>query len=300
MAIIKSRHASNFTVIPNDVFKSGIDITSVGLLVYLLSLPHDWVVFKTTLHKQLGMGRVKLDTMFKDLQKHGYIISIKHQSKDGISYEHIVYDKPFNGEPAPNDEQKCTPSTKTPHTENLQAGNVQLLNTNILNKQYISTKEQKNTLQVDISFSDFWEIYSGTLTDGNRNRKVQAEKQWSKLNNEEREMAISYARKTKQMNKPPSYVMSPDKMLKDKEFIGEPHMHVEKRGISGIVGVDRSMKDEQDRYYSRQSKQEVIDFINLRKEKDIKSFTTYEYTCKTYGLEQRFKDAHYFYHGNQY
>jgi hypothetical protein len=141
---------------------------------------------------------------------------------------------------------------------------------------------------------------SGTLTDGNRNRKVQAEKQWSKLNNEEREMAISYARKTKQMNKPPSYVMSPDKMLKDKEFIGEPHMHVEKRGISGIVGVDRAMKDEQDRYYSRQSKQEVIDFINLRKEKDIKSFTTYEYTCKTYGLEQRFKDAHYFYHGNPY
>jgi hypothetical protein len=300
MAIIKSRHASNFTVIPNEVFKSGIDITSVGLLVYLLSLPHDWVVQKTSLHKHLGMGRVKLDTMFKDLQKHGYIISIKHQSKDGISYEHIVYDKPFNGEPAPNDEQKSTPPTKTPHTENLQAGNVQLLNTNILNKQYISTKEQKSTLQVDISFSDFWEIYSGTLTDGNRNRKLQAEKQWSKLNNEEREMAISYARKTKQMNKPPSYVMSPDKMLKDKEFIGEPHMHVEKRGISGIVGVDRAMKDEQDRYYSRQSKQEVIDFINLRKEKDIKSFTTYEYTCKTYGLEQRFKDAHYFYHGNPY
>jgi hypothetical protein len=298
MAIYKSKHASNFTVVPNDVFKSGIDITSVGLLVYLLSLPHDWVVHKTTLHKQIGVGRDKLDRMFKDLQAHGYILSLKHQTKNGFDYEHIVYDKPYNGEKEVS--QNFTPSTSTPPTENPSAGESQLLNTNILNKQYISTKEQKNTLQVDISFSDFWEIYSGTLTDGNRNRKLQAEKQWSKLNNEEREMAISYARKTKQMNKPPSYVMSPDKMLKDKEFIGEPHMHVEKRGISGIVGVDRSMKDEQDRYYSRQSKQEVIDFISLRKEKDIKSFTTYEYTCKTYGLEQRFKDAHYFYHGNQY
>ncbi len=298
MAIYKSKHASNFTVVPNDVFKSGIDITSVGLLVYLLSLPHDWVVHKTTLHKQIGVGRDKLDRMFKDLQAHGYILSLKHQTKNGFDYEHIVYDKPYNGEKEIS--QNFTPSTSTPPTENPSAGESQLLNTNILNKQYISTKEQKSTLQVDISFSDFWEIYSGTLTDGNRNRKVQAEKQWSKLNNEEREMAISYARKTKQMNKPPSYVMSPDKMLKDKEFIGEPHMHVEKRGISGIVGVDRAMKDEQDRYYSRQSKQEVIDFINLRKEKDIKSFTTYEYTCKTYGLEQRFKDAHYFYHGNPY
>jgi hypothetical protein len=298
MAIYKSKHASNFTVVPNDVFKSGIDITSVGLLVYLLSLPHDWVVHKTTLHKQIGVGRDKLDRMFKDLQAHGYILSLKHQTKNGFDYEHIVYDKPYNGEKEIS--QNSTPSTSTPPTEKPSAGESQLLNTNILNKQYISTKEQKSTLQVDISFSDFWEIYSGTLTDGNRNRKVQAEKQWSKLNNEEREMAISYARKTKQMNKPPSYVMSPDKMLKDKEFIGEPHMHVEKRGISGIVGVDRAMKDEQDRYYSRQSKQEVIDFINLRKEKDIKSFTTYEYTCKTYGLEQRFKDAHYFYHGNPY
>jgi len=298
MAIYKSKHASNFTVVPNDVFKSGIDITSVGLLVYLLSLPHDWVVHKTTLHKQIGVGRDKLDRMFKDLQAHGYILSLKHQTKNGFDYEHIVYDKPYNGEKEVS--QNFTPSTSTPPTEKPSAGESQLLNTNILNKQYISTKEQKSTLQVDISFSDFWEIYSGTLTDGNRNRKVQAEKQWSKLNNEEREMAISYARKTKQMNKPPSYVMSPDKMLKDKEFIGEPHMHVEKRGISGIVGVDRAIKDEQDRYYSRQSKQEVIDFINLRKEKDIKSFTTYEYTCKTYGLEQRFKDAHYFYHGNQY
>jgi hypothetical protein len=298
MAIYKSKHASNFTVVPNDVFKSGIDITSVGLLVYLLSLPHDWVVHKTTLHKQIGVGRDKLDRMFKDLQAHGYILSLKHQTKNGFDYEHIVYDKPYNGEKEIS--QNSTPSTSTPPTEKPSAVESQLLNTNILNKQYISTKEQKSTLQVDISFSDFWEIYSGTLTDGNRNRKLQAEKQWSKLNNEEREMAISYARKTKQMNKPPSYVMSPDKMLKDKEFIGEPHMHVEKRGISGIVGVDRAMKDEQDRYYSRQSKQEVIDFINLRKEKDIKSFTTYEYTCKTYGLEQRFKDAHYFYHGNQY
>jgi hypothetical protein len=298
MAIYKSKHASNFTVVPNDVFKSGIDITSVGLLVYLLSLPHDWVVHKTMLHKQIGVGRDKLDRMFKDLQAHGYILSLKHQTKNGFDYEHIVYDKPYNGEKEVS--QNFTPSTSTPPTENPSAGESQLLNTNILNKQYISTKEQKNTLQVDISFFDFWEIYSGTLTDGNRNRQVQTEKQWSKLNSEERVMAISYARKTKQMNKPPRYVMSPDKMLKDKEFLSEPHMHVEKTGLSGIIGVDRSMKEEQDRYYSKQKKEEVIELIKLGKENNIKSFTTYEYTCKIYGLEQRFKDSHYFYHGNPY
>jgi hypothetical protein len=298
MAIYKSKHASNFTVVPNDVFKSGIDITSVGLLVYLLSLPHDWVVHKTTLHKQIGVGRDKLDRMFKDLQAHGYILSLKHQTKNGFDYEHIVYDKPYNGEKEIS--QNFTPSTNTPPTEKPSSGESQLLNTNILNKQYISTKEQKSTLQVDISFYDFWDIYSGTLTDVNKSRRVQTVKEWKKLTEEEKGKAIDYARKTKEMNKPQNFVRSPDLLLKTKEFMFDPHKHIVAGGVSGLFGIDNAMKIEKDKYYSKQSKDEVIELIQLGRERDIKSFTTYEYTCKNYGLEQKFKDTHYFYHGNPY
>jgi len=168
------------------------------------------------------------------------------------------------------------------------------------NKEYISTKEQKNALQADISFYDFWDIYSSTLTVINKSRRVQTEKEWKKLTEEEKGKAIDYARKIKEMNKPQIFVRSPDLLLKTKEFMFNPHNHIVSGGVSGLFGIDNSMKIEKDKYYSKQSKDEVIELIQLGRERDIKSFTTYEYTCKIYGLEQKFKDTHYFYHGNPY
>ncbi len=101
MSIIKSKQAGNFTVLSNDIFKSGLSIEAIGLLAYFLSLPHDWVIYKTKLHDQLNMGREKLDRVFKELQQAGYILSVKRQQESGkFEHEHIVYDKTYNGEPA--------------------------------------------------------------------------------------------------------------------------------------------------------------------------------------------------------
>jgi hypothetical protein len=100
MSIVKSKHASNYTVLPNELFKSGLSLEAIGLLSYFLSLPHDWVIYKTQLHTQLNMGRDKIDRIFKELQNSGYIVSIKQINKDGrFAYSHIIYDKPYNGEP---------------------------------------------------------------------------------------------------------------------------------------------------------------------------------------------------------
>lgn len=100
MAIIKSKHASNYTVIPNELFKQGLSIEAIGLLTYLISLPHDWVIYKTKLHEQLNIGRDKLDRVFKELQTKGYVLSVERTNEKGLfEWEHIVYDKPYNGEP---------------------------------------------------------------------------------------------------------------------------------------------------------------------------------------------------------
>ncbi len=110
MSIIKSKQASDYTVIPNKVFKSGLSIEAIGLLSYFLSLPHDWVIYKTKLHTQLNMGREKLDRVFKELQDSGYVLSVKRQQDSGrFKHEHIVYDKPYNGEP-----QAVKPDTAFP------------------------------------------------------------------------------------------------------------------------------------------------------------------------------------------
>ena len=270
MAIYKSKHASNFTVVPNDVFKSGIDITSVGLLVYLLSLPHDWVVHKTTLHKQIGVGRDKLDRMFKDLQAHGYILSIKHQTKNGFDYEHIVYDKPYNGEKEIS--QNFHPSTNTPPTEKPSAGESQLLNTNILNKQNNIYANEQNTFQVDISFDDFWNNYSSKLTDGNIARKKQAITAWNKLNPEEKQKAIDYACLIKKMDTPKDFVTSPDKLLNLKRFNERPHEHV------------TSVKPKEDlELFKYQSKAEVISLIIQSQVNLIKSYRAYLACCNELG-----------------
>jgi len=99
MAIVKSKHASNYTVIPNDLFKSGMSLEAIGMLVYLLSLPHDWVVYKTTLHEKFGLGKEKTHRIFKELQQFGYVISVQKFAENGrFEYQHVVYDKPFNNE----------------------------------------------------------------------------------------------------------------------------------------------------------------------------------------------------------
>jgi hypothetical protein len=136
MTIVKSKHASNYTVLPNEIFSSGISIDAIGLLSYLLSLPHDWVIYKTNLHKQLKSGREKVHTAFCQLQEYGYIVSVQNIKKDGTyEYSHVVYDKPFNGEPntesrtresvhgQPPSVSRTLLSTKEPSTEILNKEN---------------------------------------------------------------------------------------------------------------------------------------------------------------------------------
>lgn len=133
MAIYKSKHASNYTVLPNEVFKSNLSIEAIGLLAYFLSLPPDWVIYKTTLHTQLNIGRDKLNTVFNELRNAGYVISLEKRDAGKISFEHIVYDKPYNGEP----------STELPLTEKPSTVEQPLLSNNKPKKN-----KQKKEIQI--------------------------------------------------------------------------------------------------------------------------------------------------------
>jgi hypothetical protein len=144
MSIVKSKHASNYTVLPNKIFNDGLSIEAIGLLSYFLSLPHDWVIYKTQLHSQLNMGREKLDRVFKELQDKGYVLSVKEMNDKGqFTYNHIVYDNPYNGEPI----------TDKPHTEKPLTDNQLLLSTNEQSTK-IKSKEDKEKL-----FESFWNLY---------------------------------------------------------------------------------------------------------------------------------------------
>jgi len=149
--IIKSKHAGNYTTLPNEIFQSGLSFEAIGLLAYFLSLPKDWVIYKSQLHSQLNIGREKLDRMFKELQNYGYVITIKKHSSNGqLSYDHVVYDKPYNDEPS-----MTKPDMELPHTAKPSMANTQLLNTNSNNKQYNNKHTLKDSSENLPSVSKF-------------------------------------------------------------------------------------------------------------------------------------------------
>lgn len=107
--IIKSKSVDRFTSIDNEIIRNfGLSLEERGLLIFLLSLRHDWVIYKTTLHERVGCYKGTLDRVFKGLQEKGYIVSVKVINESGhfSGWNHVVYDIPTStntdvGESAP-------------------------------------------------------------------------------------------------------------------------------------------------------------------------------------------------------
>lgn len=159
MAIVKSKQAGNFTILPNELFKAKLSLESIGLLAYLLSLPPDWVLYKTTLHTHLGIGKHKLNTAFMELTNTGYIVTYKviDEKTKQFAYKHFVYDKPQLEKPYT--ENLCTdePIIEKPYTENPSTDN-QMLN----NIQYKETTN-KETLTKDEVITQKQNAFAETL-----------------------------------------------------------------------------------------------------------------------------------------
>jgi len=97
--IVKSRSAEKFTAIDNEIIRNvELTLEERGLLIYLLSMRHDWVVYKTNLHERLGCTKGQLDRVFKGLQTKKYILSVKVINELGrfTGWNHVVYDSPAN------------------------------------------------------------------------------------------------------------------------------------------------------------------------------------------------------------
>jgi|GEM_PF-3138118 len=143
--IIKSRTTERFTVITNDISRSKeLTLEEKGLMVFLLSLPGDWVLYKTNLHEHLGEQKGTVDRIWRNLQKKGYIVSVKSISSDGRfnGWNHVVYDLP-----APETEELRNQESPTP--TNIDVGkSVPILKTNILTKKEGDTKKEEDVIDV--------------------------------------------------------------------------------------------------------------------------------------------------------
>lgn len=88
MAIIKQKSENNFTIISNEILKSNkLNMSEKGLLCYLLSLPENYVVSKTTLINNFNNGYTAISSIFDSLCCKGFIEVVAI----GIDYEYNIY-----------------------------------------------------------------------------------------------------------------------------------------------------------------------------------------------------------------
>ena len=118
--IKRVKRNTNFTNLSNEVFKAGLSPDALGVLCYILHLPDDWVIHKTQLQKVFNIGREKIDRIFKEIEKSGFLIPADMIRSGGkfIGRNYFFYDEP-------------QPSGAKPLSENPSTANTQLLNTNI-------------------------------------------------------------------------------------------------------------------------------------------------------------------------
>ncbi|HFK1465118.1 TPA: hypothetical protein ACGXKN_005141 [Bacillus cereus] len=106
--IIKRRHTNQYAQIHNNPLQNDlIDLRSIGLLSHLMSLPNDWVIYKTQLYKKFS--RKNIDAAWKELVTKNYIIGFncyidgKRQSFYNVSdipfvpeeYSKFIYETVF-------------------------------------------------------------------------------------------------------------------------------------------------------------------------------------------------------------
>jgi len=110
--IVRAKSERDFTMLSNKLLQEcNITIEEKGLLVYLLSLPTDWVLYKKSLPEKTMESKGTIDRVFKQLQEKGYILSVKvidSKTKVFKGWNHIVYEEPTLTESDIREEPKST------------------------------------------------------------------------------------------------------------------------------------------------------------------------------------------------
>lgn len=97
----KKTGKSRYTPVSNEILQSKtLTPEEKSILVHLLSLPEDWVTYKTVIWKDMNMGRDRFDKHWKGLVNKGYIISVKVIKPNGqfAGYDHEIVEQPIHPE----------------------------------------------------------------------------------------------------------------------------------------------------------------------------------------------------------
>lgn len=199
MSIIKRKHNSNFTVIPNGTLNdTALSYDALGVLAYLLGRPHKWHVHVEQLRSRGGIGRDKTYRLINVLCDAGYVI--REEVRDPktqafIRHDLVVYDQPIPENPevekvASND--VSTPLPEKPCPENKD----HIKERNLLSKDLYKppsdeagksakSKFQNKKPNYTETFEAFWKQYPKT-----NSTKKKAFEQWRRLDEADQQLTV--------------------------------------------------------------------------------------------------------------
>ena len=207
--IVRSRKTgrSRYTPITNDILQSR-DLTpeEKSILIYLLSMPEDWVVVKSQLFKWANFGRDSVNKAWRGLIEKGYVVSIRVFNSKGQfdGWNHVVYEEPVLDETKQTEE---TELLKTRESENPKVGETECrenrssenqslykvinIESNNYTKETIKesnnpTKGEGDALDLEEAFEQVWKAYNGAST-RQVGSKSEAKKKFLKLSKNELE-----------------------------------------------------------------------------------------------------------------
>jgi len=142
---------SRYTPISNEILQSEIlTPEEKSILCHLLSLPADWVVYKTLIWEKMNMGRNRFNSHWKGLVEKGYIHTTRtYDTNSNLSngWKHVVYEEPTFQYP---DLPELGVSQK--HSVNkvisTQSNNLQKKEKEITNKELIEKKSPVEKLRI--------------------------------------------------------------------------------------------------------------------------------------------------------
>jgi hypothetical protein len=182
--IVRSKKTgkSRYTPINNDILQSSqLTCEEKTILIYLLSLPEDWVVYKTVIWQKMNIGRNRFNAHWKGLVEKGYIVSVRvidAETNLVRGWNHIVYEEPVLTE-CRTDQSSDLPNLGLSENHTIYKGDIQQSNNLTkeegVNKEKLTPTEQEcidefilkgRTISEGVAFFNYWESMNWTRKAG--------------------------------------------------------------------------------------------------------------------------------------
>jgi len=186
--IVKAKGSVPYAQIPNELLRNNkLSMKAKGLMSFLLSLPENWVLYKTQLSDHFSDGYDGIHTAWTELENAGYIVSIRMIDHEGKlrGWNHVVYYSPGKIEEI----DKTPIKTGIPTDSGISEIGFPEIGKSRATKKDSTNKENKKKEERSpiFSFLQFWGLYAQSNGEG----KAQAQAEWNKLRAEDKNDAVN-------------------------------------------------------------------------------------------------------------